>query len=41
MLQQGRTDFYVMTESAWENALTTKINGLRSLMNILDIGSLK
>jgi len=40
MVQQGRTDFYVMAESAWENALTTRINGFRSLMNILDTDSL-
>ena len=40
MLQQGRTDFYVMAESAWENALAARINGFRSLMNILDTDSL-
>ncbi len=36
MVQQGRNDFYVMAKSAWENALTTRINGFRSLMNILE-----
>jgi biotin operon repressor len=40
MVQQGRTDFYVMAKSAWENALITRINGFRSLMNILDTDSL-
>lgn len=40
MLQQGRTDFYAMAESAWENALTARINGFHSLMNILDTDSL-
>jgi len=40
MVQQGRTDFYVMAKSAWENALITRLNGFRSLLNILDTDSL-
>lgn len=37
-VQRGRTDYYVMAESAWENALTTRMNGFSTLMNILDSG---
>ncbi len=40
MVQRGKTDFYVMAKSAWENALVTRMNGFRTLMDILDTNSI-
>lgn len=39
IVQGVRTDCYVMAKAAWENALTTRMNGFLTLMNILDTGS--
>ncbi len=40
MVRRGKTDFYVMAKTAWENALVTRMNGFRTLMDILDTNSI-
>jgi predicted DNA-binding transcriptional regulator len=40
MVQGVRTDCYIMAKAAWENALTTRMNGFLALMNILDPSSI-